>query len=249
MGISLRVKHELLAALVITLTMAAPAAAQTKLGVLAGLSFSNIKTDPCICELLHNEVGDGPNFAGTVRKAGLNAGLTVERPLSQRVGLRVNALYSVVRFDVDAEFSDIMSAKSSGPVPAGGPYIPSYAIQQEVAMRRFEVDTLASIPVGRRASILAGLFSSFGMGQAEHQTTFYDDGYVDEYVPSADEKTSFSAFDMGLGLGAEFAPLHRVSVGAMLKLGLWNVGRDTGANSIKTSRFVVYTRIPIGKTR
>ena len=66
---------------------------------------------------------------------------------------------------------------------------------------------------------------------------------------SADEKTSFSAFDMGLGLGAEFAPLHRVSVGAMLKLGLWNVGRDTGANSIKTGRFVVYTRIPIGKTR
>jgi len=248
---SIRVKCELLAALAITLTMAAPAAAQTKLGVLAGLSFSNIKTDPCICELLTNEFGDGPNFAGTVRKAGLNAGLTVERPLSERVHLRVNALYSVVRFNVDAEFSDIMSAKSSGPVPAGGPYIPSYAIQQEVAMRRFEVDTLASIPVGRqgRASILAGLFSSFGIGQAERQTTFYDDGSVDEYVPSADEKTAFSAFDMGLALGAEFAPLRRVSVGAMLKLGLWNVGPDTGANSIKTSRFMVYTRIPIGKTR
>jgi len=35
--------------------------------------------------------------------------------------------------------------------------------------RRFEVDTLASIPIGRqgRASILAGIFTAFGMGQAD----------------------------------------------------------------------------------
>ena len=247
----MRIKSELLAALAITLTMAAPAAAQTKLGVLAGLSFSTVKTDPCVCQLLTNEFGDGPNWAELARKAGLVAGLTVDRPLSERVHLRVNALYSVVRFNVNAEYSDILSAKSSGPVPAGGPYIPTYAIEQELAMRRFEVDTLASIPVGRqgRASILAGVFASFGMGQAERQTTFYDDGSVDEWVPSADEQTHFSAFDMGIGLGAEFAPLRRVNVGVMLKFGLWNVGPDTGFNSVKTSRFTVYTRIPLGKTR
>ena len=247
----MRIKSELLAALAITLTVAAPAAAQTNLGILAGLSFSNVKTDPCVCELLTNESGAHANWAELARKAGLVAGLTVERPLSERVHLRVNALYSVVRFNVNAEYSDILSAKSSGPVPAGGPYIPTYAIEQELAMRRFEVDTLASIPVGRqgRASILAGVFASFGMGQAERQTTFYDDGYVDEYVPSSDEQTDFSAFDMGIGLGAEFAPLRRVNVGVMLKLGLWNVGPDTGFNSVKTSRFAVYTRIPLGKTR
>ena len=97
----MRIKSELLAALAITLTMAAPAAAQTKLGVLAGLSFSSLKTDPCVCELLTNEFG--ANWAEMVRKGGLVAGLTVDRPLSERVHLRVNALYSVVRFGVNAE--------------------------------------------------------------------------------------------------------------------------------------------------
>jgi hypothetical protein len=87
------------------------------------------------------------------------------------------------------------------------------------------------------------------MGQAERLTTFYDDGDVDEWVPSSDEQTDFSAFDMGIGLGAEFAPLRRVNVGVMLKLGLWNVGPDSAFNSVKTSRFVVYTRIPLGSTR
>ncbi len=238
-----------LPALAIAVTMAVPAAAQTKLGVLAGLSFSTVKTDPCVCQLLTDEFG--ANWAETVRKAGLVAGLTVDRPLSERLHLRVNALYSVVRFNLNAEYSDILSAKSSGPVPAGGPYIPTYVIEQELAMRRFEVDTLASIPVGRqaRASILAGIFTSFSMGQAERLTTFYDDGDVDEYVPAADEQTDFSAFDMGIGLGAEFAPLRRVNVGVMLKLGLWNVGPDSAFNSVKTSRFLVYTRIPLGKTR
>ena len=249
MRISMRVKSELLAALAITLTMAAPAAAQTKLGVLAGVSFSNVKTNPCVCQLLTNEFG--ANWAETVRKGGLVAGLTVERPLSERLHLRVNAMYSVVRFNLNAEYSDILSAKSSGPVPAGGPYIPTYVVEQELAMRRFEVDTLASIPVGRqgRASILAGVFAAFGMGQGERLTTFYDDGDIDEWVPSADEQTDFSAFDMGIGLGAEFAALRRVNVGVMLKLGLWNVGPDSAFNSVKTSRFVVYTRIPLGKTR
>ena len=247
----MRIQNAFVPALVIAVSMAAPAAAQTKLGVLAGLSFSTVKTDPCVCELLTNEFGDGPNWAELVRKGGLVAGLTVERPLSERVHLRVNALYSVVHFSLNAEYSDFMSAKSSGPVPAGGPYIPTYVIDQELAMRRFEVDTLASIPVGRRgrASILAGMFASFGIGQAERQTTFYDDGYVDEWVPDSDEQIEFSAFDMGIGLGAEFAPLRRVNVGVMLKLGLWNVGPDSAFNSVKTSRFVVYTRIPLGGIR
>jgi hypothetical protein len=247
----MRTKSGLLAALAITLTLAAPAAAQTQLGVLAGLSFSTVKTNPCLCDVLTNELGDGPNWAEMVRKGGLVAGLTVERPLSERVHLRVNALYSVVHFSLNAEYSDFMSAKSSGPVPAGGPYIPTYVIDQELAMRRFEVDTLASIPIGRqgRASILAGLFTSFGMGQAERQTTYYDDGYVDEWVPGSDEQIEFSAFDMGIGLGAEFAPLRRVNVGVMLKLGLWNILPDSGFDAVKTSRFQVYTRIPLGKTR
>ena len=247
----MRIQNAFVPALVIAVTMAAPAAAQTKLGVLAGLSFSTVKTDPCVCELLTNEFGDGPNWAELVRKGGLVAGLTVERPLSERVHLRVNALYSVVHFSLNAEYSDFMSAKSSGPVPAGGPYIPTYVIDQELAMRRFEVDTLASIPAGRRgrASILAGMFASFGIGQAERQTTFYDDGYVDEWVPDSDEQIEFSAFDMGIGLGAEFAPLRRVNVGVMLKLGLWNILPDSGFNAVKTSRFMVYTRIPLGKTR
>jgi len=245
----MRIKSELLAALAITLTIAAPAAAQTKLGILAGLNFSRLKTDPCVCELFTNEFG--ANWAEMVRKAGLVAGLTVERPLSERVHLRVNALYSVVRFNVNAEYSDILSAKSSGPVPAGGPYIPTYVVGQELAMRRFEVDTLASIPIGRqgRASILAGIFTAFGMGQAERVTTVYDDGYVDDYVPSNDEETTFNAFDMGIGLGAEFAPLRRVNVGVMWKLGLSNIGPDSPFNAVKTSRFSVYTRIPLGKSR
>ena len=54
---------------------------------------------------------------------------------------------------------------------------------------------------------------------------------------------------MGIGLGAEFAPLRRVNVGVMWKLGLSNIGPDSPFNAVKTSRFSVYTRIPLGKTR
>lgn len=212
------------AALVPTLAVvAAPAQAQNSIGVVAGFNAANLSFDPTIRKVYAEAFGFDARNSGV---NGLAAGVSFERPLVGRLGVRAEGLFSPAGTTIEGSASNDGIAST---------------FEDTIKLSMLEVPVTAVFHLDARGNVrLMGggfLARTFNQKETTHST---QGGMSRDIELDADHQAQIKNMHVGIALGAEVKLTPRVRVGGRFNLGLTNLDGDDDFDSIKMRIIRIY---------